>query len=516
MNCKHCGAEMEEGTKKCTECGKKNKVKMPKKKKIILISVIAFVFIACAVGGYFIYEMLTKNNMVDEFAADLDAANYEEAYSLYTGHRSFLFFPDEKVVGEMNDSIFSVMDAKRQQFLNEQESDLLEYIQSVNEKYADYIDTAFVGEFHDILYDEYINNDRFEDELMQYMSMYYNSETEEIRKLQRTAKDREAYKEAEELFANEEYQEAAKRYKDMKGSDELYYEDGRAKIDECYDLIAQEKIGVMKEFVGNGEYEKALDEEKEYRIYLKDNEPAQEYIEQIKQEFKDKVFALADEKIASMDYEEAIVLVENLRKYVLDDDVREKTNEIDDQYFNYGIERIKFLKTKVRTLRDTELGFTIVYPRSYKYINNLSEDTTVSISVAMHDEGYVYLIAIFGFYANEKIYFESIKFYYDDESEEWSIDTSDRQIDNYGNGSMYAESYIQLYDPDETNGGTTLTANLLNILKKLSDADESKIKFIGKDDVARKLTDDERESLQYIIELFELLDRYPELWDYMK
>ncbi|MEX1378285.1 MAG: hypothetical protein AB1Z23_12545 [Eubacteriales bacterium] len=518
MNCKKCGAELEENAKKCPECKKKVKKEIPKKKKVVLIISIAAAFLISAVGGYFTYEILTKNAIVDDFTQVMDAGQYEDAYSIYTDHKSFLFFSDEKVEEELNDGIFRLLDEKQQKFLNGEDTDnsLIGYMQNISESYAENIDTGFIGDFHDLLSDEYINNDQHEEGFLEYLNTFYSEETDEIKEIEKYAKNRGLYREGEELYAKEKYEEAYKKYKSVKSFDELYYEDAQAKVDECFGYITEAEIAVMKEYMDNGEYEEALAEEKIYRSFLRDSEPAKELIAEIKQKFKDDVFAQADEKVAENDYKGAINLISEMKGYVLDDDVRNKEAEIEDEYTEYAIERMKFLKTKLKVVRDSDDENDIVIPKSYRFFSNLSEETSVSVYIARYDDGVLFLVAIFGFPETEKIYFEKMKFYYDGESSEWSIDTSDRRIESYRDGKLFVEIYVVVYDPYDPEESTTLTANLLEVLNNISDGSGGKIKFIGKDDVSHKLTEDEILSLQYITEAYELLDEFPELWKYLK
>jgi len=564
MICKKCGKDIHEDSIKCNFCGarakkksgSKGKKQISKRTKLALIlSSVGLVIIAAAI--IVIMLIVLPNNKVSSFVALNSAENYDEAYEMYLEVKQSSSTLNNGIEEKMLASISQDIEIKIDSFVSGEKSEnetvdivilISQYYDVVtNEQfnrifekrceeyvnqsitldglYSDYesISGAKSSSIEDIIIidtfkrivKEYIENNTFAQDVSEYLVTFDIEEdrddiNEVVQVVGRIDTQRDNYQKAEDLFGKGNYIEAYKIYDNILEIDIYNYANAGLKAKECFEIINTDTFTKFNEMFNAKKYEDILIEAKAIKSFIEDNDDISTIIHNCQEEFKFIVLNEVDELLLNEDYDMALSKLDNLRKYINDSDVVDKTAECKEAYLQYQIQRINFLKGKVTIKYDKIDGDFTVVPKGYstRYIN-ISGTINVEPRLSITSNTST-LAGVFGFKQRDWIFFESIVFSYDGLKTSWVIDYFDRetQVDW---GRIYEWHYV-IYSEYDLGLGN-LRSDLIDVMTNLAYADESIIRFSGDGYRDHTVTKSEKNNLKYFIELYNLLQANPSLYD---
>lgn len=558
MICSKCGKEINDESIICNFCGNKIKRKRPffknKKKLIIVGGSFLFVLISVVV----IIFLIIPANTLAAFSSENQSGNYQNAYVLFKNTCDSNSINSGIIKSQMLDQISKGVNKNIEDYRNGSIDDesIIEYIAEINDYYGTLTDaqvndlygamcdkyknntidlTRLVSNYNEIkkihpnpidekliyetyldISNKYLEKDNFKTDVINYITVFKIDKNNEvlkaqIEKVELINKQRSNFANAEKYFSDGDYVNAYKNYSYVDANDTLYYDTATSKMEDSFNKVNLNALTAIKQFQSNGEYEKALDYANSITSFIKDNSEINTILNKCKDNYKNIVLQNVDDYMRNNSFDIAVAELEKLKKFVNDSDVAKKYNECINKYDQYKVTRIHYLKGKV-TIKydDIDKKYTIV-PKGYsiKYIN-ISKKINIEPRM-IHENSTNSLQCFIGFVQRDWIFFQSIDFYYDGNTKSWTIDYFDRQDQVIWGGIV--EWYTVVYSKTNFLGVARLRVDLLDIMRNLANGKDSRIRFSGQGSRDHKLTGSEKNNLKNFIELYNLLESSPDLWN---
>lgn len=319
-----------------------------------------------------------------------------------------------------------------------------------------------------------------------------------------------AYENTVKCFESNKFKDAIIEANDVIREDENYNSAIEYK-NNAMEKLENEVIIKSKELASKNDFIGALNILEDNKNYIKNKESIDELLEEYKKHVSVEIINLAVDKAESGDFDEALDILKTNSSYSANNNIQEKINEIEKKKREYNKNVILDIKKRITiNYDDVEKEYKIA-PKGYstRYVNI---STTINIEPRMTFGNSPIFILNIGFQQSDWIFFETAIFSIDGTRTEWNINYFDKGS-QVGNG--IAEWYPVVHS-ELLAGYNDRAKNLKPLMDSIIGSQNATIRFQGHGYRDHKITNNEKQTLKDLWNLYLILEEEPSFFDLLK
>lgn len=249
--------------------------------------------------------------------------------------------------------------------------------------------------------------------------------------------------------------------------------------------------------------------------YLMSNE-IKEKVASLKNMLVSDTIKKSDKYISQGKLKDASKLLKKNISYDVDSALQQKLKDVNKRIKKSAIEEFRTLKRQVTVGYDSVDKTYQIVGKGYstEYIN-VSNSTNVEAKVYVHKEDKTAsFLLTFGFQQEDFIFTNSITITSGKHSTDLSVDYSDLKTEVYLGGisewAMFIDS--STYDGFYSVDAPSLDSDSIDVIDTLTSSKKVTIRFRGEGKRDHVVTDSEKKNIKNIRRMYELLQKYPELY----
>lgn len=259
----------------------------------------------------------------------------------------------------------------------------------------------------------------------------------------------------------------------------------------------------------NGDYIGAYEEIQNNINYINQNSIVADTIFKYKKIASEDIIKQARNEFQSGNYIAAIELLNESIEYSINDNITEEINKIENEHY---IAIVKDIKNRVTVNYDKVDKKHLIAPKGYstRYINI---NRSINIEPRMSFTSVPSFSIVVGFHQNDWIFFKKVIFLIDDIKSEWGIEYFDRQTQVIHGG---ISEWMHVIHSKLLSDSMSRIKNLKPLIDNIIESKSTIIRFRGDGYRDHVVTTKEKQTIEDLWKLYDILNKKPDLFELLK